>query len=221
MTQQNKAPEPYGDDWKSWARRLMLHMSQTRIPLVQQTGGESAAEDGRMMWDRENKYPVVSKDNEWRQIVLAGGYAFLGQDADITAAAADTAYSITYDTPAMSSGISLDGTNPERIVFEESGTYLLAFSAQITSTSSKTVEFRFWPKINGTDVPGSTIRANLHQNNASIVVSRSAIFTMTAGDYLEVMWATDSTNGYLEASAATAYAPSAPSTSLSITRIRQ
>jgi hypothetical protein len=179
-----------------------------------------ASENGVILYDNVNGYPVVSKDGEWRQIVLADGYAFFGQDNDITAAAANTAYAITYDTPPMANGISLDGTYPERIVFEEGGTYLLAFSAQVTSTSSSTVGFRFWPRINGIDVPGSTMVANLHQNNATTVISRTAIFQVNADDYLEAMWATDSTSGYLHATAATAYAPAAPSTSLSVTRIR-
>jgi hypothetical protein len=161
----------------------------------------------------------VSKNGEWRQIVLADGYAFFGQDNDITAAATNTAYAITYDTPPMAGGVSL-GAPASRIVFEEGGTYLLAFSAQITSTSSSTVAFRFWPRINGVDVPGSTMVASLHQNNSTIVISRTAIFQVSAGDYLEAMWATDSTSGFLQAAAATAYAPAAPSTSLSITRIR-
>jgi len=73
MTAQHKAPEPQGDDWKTWARRLMLFLGQTRSPLVQQTGGESAAEDGVLMWDRENKYPVVSKNGAWVQVVLEDG----------------------------------------------------------------------------------------------------------------------------------------------------
>ena len=219
MTLQNRPPEPFGEDWKTWARRMMQYLSQVRIPLVQQTGDESAADDGQLMWDREGPYPVVSLDGEWRQLVIANGYAFFGQDADITAAAANTAYSITFDAPAMSSGIT-QGTPASRITFEEGGVYLLAFSAQITSTSSSTVAFRFWPRINGVDVSGSTIVANLHQNNATTVVSRTAIFSVSAGDYLEVMWAVDSTSGYLHATAATAYAPSAPSASLSVTRIR-
>ncbi len=219
MTQQNRAPEPHGDDWKTWGRRLMQHLGQVRSNLVQQTGDESAAEDGTLMWDREGPYPVVSLDGEWRQLVVANGYAFFGQDADITAAAADTAYSITFDAPSMSSGIT-QGTPASRITFEEGGVYLLAFSAQITSTSSSTVAFRFWPRINGTDADGSTIVANLHQNDATTVVSRTAVFQVSAGDYLEVMWAVDNTSGYLHATAATAYAPSAPSASLSVTRIR-
>jgi len=219
MTQQYQPPTPQGNDWMTWARRLATYLSQTRSALVQQTGDERAPDDGILMWDRANSYPVVSKDGEWRQLVVADGYAFFGQDNDITAAAVNTAYAITYDAPPMSSGIS-QGSPASRIVFEEGGTYLLAFSAQLTSTSSSTVAFRFWPRINGTDVAGSTMVANLHQNDATTVISRTAIFQVSAGDYLEAMWATDSTSGYLEATAATAYAPAAPSTSLSVTRIR-
>lgn len=179
----------------------------------------SAAENGVLLWDNTNGYPVVSKDGVWRQIVLADGYAFLGQDNDVTAAAINTAYAVTYDTPAMASGISL-GTPASRIVFAEGGTYLLAFSAQIRSTSASTVDFYFWPRINGTNVAGSTIKASLHNNGATTVVSRSAIFQMNAGDYLEVMWAVDDIVGHLRAVPATAFAPATPSTSLSITRIR-
>ncbi len=70
MTQQYRAPEPNGDDWKSWARRMMQYLGQTRIPLVQQTGDESAADDGQLMWDRVNKYPVVSRSGTFDEIVL-------------------------------------------------------------------------------------------------------------------------------------------------------
>jgi len=210
---------PVGTNIFTWAEDLRRWLQRSLSQLVYKSASSKASQDGIIMWDDINEYPVVSKNGEFRQIVLADGYAFLGQDADITAAVINTAYAITYDTPAMSSGITL-GTPASRIVFEEGGTYLLAFSAQITSTSSSTVDFRFWPRVNGSDMPGSTIRANLHQNNASFVVSRSAVFQMAAGDYLEVMWATDSTSGFLQAAPATAYAPATPSTSLSITRIR-
>jgi hypothetical protein len=210
---------PVGTNIFAWAEDLRRWLQRSISQLVYKSASAKASQDGIIMWDDVNEYPVVSKGGEFRQIILADGYAFLGQDANITAAAANTAYAITYDTPAMSSGISL-GTPASRIVFEEGGTYLLAFSAQITSTSGSTVDFRFWPRVNGSDMPGSTIRANLHQNNASFAVSRSAVFQMAAGDYLEVMWATDSTAGFLQAAAATAYAPATPSTTLSITRIR-
>ena len=114
MTQQFRAPEPKGDDWKSWARRLMQYLGQTRIPLVQQTGDESAAEDGQLMWDRTNKYPVVSKDGAWVQVVLEDGHYLGAVSTDQTAALANTAYALTY-TSSIADGIT-NGTPASRIV---------------------------------------------------------------------------------------------------------
>lgn len=210
---------PITQDWRQWAENIRRFLGRALDQLNFKETDASATDNGIMLWDDVEGYPVVSKNGVWRQVVVADGYAFLGQDNDVTAAAANTAYAITYDTPPMASGISL-GTPASRIMFEEGGTYLLAFSAQITSTSSSTVNFYFWPRINGSDVAGSTIKAGLHQNDATFVVSRSAVFQMSAGDYLEVMWAVDDTSGYLQAAAATAFSPATPSTSLSITRIR-
>jgi hypothetical protein len=219
MTQQQRAPEPKGNDWQAWGRRLMLFLGQTRSALVQQTGDETAAEDGIMMWDRENLYPVVSKNGAWVQVVLEDGHASFYRTTDVTAAAADTAYAITYDAPTGNVGIDRDATDNSKIVFEQAGEYLLMFSAQIASSSSSTVKFYFWPRLNGTDAPNNTIIYSLHQNDATVVVSRSAKFDVAAGDELQVMWAVDSTSGTLDASAATAFSPAAPATTLHITRM--
>lgn len=218
MTQQNRPPEPRDNDWMTWARRLSTYLSTTRSALVQQTGDERAPEDGVMMWDRSGGYPVVSKAGEWRQIILSDGRYLGGVTADQTAASANTAYYLTY-TSSIADGIANDGTNPERIVFEESGEYLISFSAQISSGSGSSVDFYFWPRINGTDQDGSTMVNTLKNRNARLVVSRSALFTVSAGDYLEVMWATSNTNGFLNATAATAFCPAAPASTLAITRI--
>jgi hypothetical protein len=179
---------------------------------------DNTSEDGIIMWDSVNGYPVVAKGGEWRQVILADGEANLGASSNITAASSNTAYPITF-TMVSGSGISL-GSPASRIVFEEGGQYLLSFSAQINSSSSSTVDFYFWPRVNGSDVTGSTMKNSLHSNGASLVVSRSSIFTFSAGDYLEAMWATDSTSGSLQAFGATAFAPATPAATLSITRVK-
>jgi hypothetical protein len=212
---------PLGEDWKRWANSFTAYMGRALSQLAFKYSGSVASEDGVLLWDAENGYPVVSKDGVWRQITLADGYALLNKATSITAALADTAYKIQFDPIVVGGGVSLDGTYPTRIVFAETGTYLLGFSAQITSTHGSSVEFRFWPVINGTNVAGSTIVAGLKNNGDTTVVSRTAIFQITAGDYLEVDWATTSTSSLLEAHAATAYAPASPSATLSITRLRQ
>ena len=217
MTQQQRAPEPKGNDWQAWGRRLMLFLGQTRSALVQQTGDETAAEDGIMMWDRENLYPVVSKNGAWVQVVLEDGHYLGAITTDQTAAAANTAYALTY-TSSISEGIA-NGTPASRIVFDEAGEYMISFSAQISAGSSSSVDFYFWPRINGTDVTGSTMVNTLKNNGARLVVSRSSIFQVSAGDYLEAYWATSDTNGFLDATAATAFCPAAPASTIAITRL--
>jgi len=217
MTQQNRPPEPRDKDWQTWGRRMMSYLSQTRSALVQQTGDESAADDGTLMWDRVNQYPVVSKSGAWVQVVLEDGNASGSITTDQTAVAINTAYALTY-TLSSSDGIT-SGTPASRLVFEEAGEYMVSFSAQIASTSSSTVNFWFWPRVNGVDLAGSTMKNALHQNGATLVVSRSAILDLSAGDYLEAMWAVDSTSGFLDATAATAFAPAAPASTIAITRL--
>lgn len=193
----------------------------TTVLMQHQIGGEKATTDGLLMWDAVNGYPVVSKDGSWHQLTMGDGHAILAQDANITAAAANTAYAIQFDTPSFAQDISLSPTNPTRLVFGSGGLYRVSFTAQIYSTSGSTLEFRFWPRVNGTNVGGSTMVASLHNNGATIVVSRDSIFQFAAGDYLEAMWATTSTNGSLLAHAATAYAPASPSATMAISRVQQ
>jgi len=214
-----KPPVPAGGSLDTWATRVYAYLIRTRSKLAQLVSGESASEDGIILWDRDNKYPVVSKDGEYVQIVLEDGHANLLRSTDVTAALANTAYPIQYDTPSGNVGITLDGTDPTKIVFEQSGEYLISFTAQISSGTSSSINFYFWPRINGTDVAGSTMLNSLKQNSTILVVSRSAIFEITANDYLQVMWATDDTTGILDATAATAFSPATPSTTLAITRI--
>jgi len=214
-----RVPPVIGGEWKVWAEDLRRYLGKALSQLAAKEANSSATEDGIILWDRVNGYPVVSKGNEWRQIVLADGYAIFSQDTDITAASANTAYKIALDNIA-SAGITLTGSPATEITFVEGGLYEIAFTAQITSSSASAVNFRFWPRVNGSDIAGSTIVASLHNNGATITVSRTAIFSFAAGAVLSVMWATDSTNGSLKAHTATAYAPAAPSVTLAITRVQ-
>ena len=210
-------PPNVGPDIFEWARTFSTWTRRALTQLVFKPSGAAAIENGTLLWDEANGYPVVSKGGEWRQIVLEDGHYSGGINADQTAVAINTAHALTY-TAGTSSGIA-NGTPASRIVFEEGGEYMVSFSAQISSTSSSTVNFWFWPRLNGTDVVGSTMKNALHQNGATLVVSRSALFTVSAGDYLEAMWAVDSTSGFLDATAATAFAPAAPASTIGITRI--
>ena len=209
---------PLGPDWKQWGRQLSSYLSRQLPRLFTKSAGDNPSENGILLWDEVAGYPVVSKNGEWRQVVLEDGHADYIITADVTAAVANTAYKLTYDALPTNHGITL-GTPASRIVFEEGGQYVLSFSAQVSSTSSSTVHFYFWPSINGTNVDSSAMTTALHQNNATMVTSRTQVFTLAAGDYLEVNWMTDNTNGFLNYTAAASPRPALPASTLSITRL--
>ena len=210
---------PIGNDWRDWGRQLTLYLRRTLSRLQFKNADDIPADNGIILWDEQNGYPVVSKDDEFRQIVLADGYASFFLASNFTFASADTEYVITYDAPTYYKGINR-GSPASRIVFSEGGKFLLAFTAQIYSTNSSFITFYFFPKINGVVTnSGSSLRAALSANGETTVVARSTIFEMNAGDYLEVACACSSTDGRLNAFAATAFAPETPSTTLTITRI--
>jgi hypothetical protein len=213
-------PPPLGPSWKNWAESIIKYHRAVRSTLEFKSAGDSATDDGLILWDTAG-YPVVSKDGVFRQIVLADGYAQLGRSTGQTASVANTAYAIGFDTPSMSNGIALDPSDNTKIVFNEDGIYELAFAVELLSSSSSAKNAWFWPRINGTDVPGSTIRVTMAGNGEYVVMSRTAIFTMTAGSYLQAMFAVDDTTLTISAPTATAFAPASPAVTLSVTRLRQ
>ena len=208
---------PIGPDLRVWAQQLTRALLRGLVRLNFKSDGDIPSENGIILWDDVNGYPVVSKNDEWRQIVLEDGHYQGGITSNVTAAAVNTAYPLTF-TASLSDGIT-NGTPASRLVVSEAGYYQISFSAQISSTSSSSVKFYFWPRINGTDVAGATMINTLHNNGASVVTSRTAAFEVNAGDYLEAMWAVDVLSGFLDASTATAFSPSAPASTISIVRL--
>ena len=209
---------PIGPDLRQWGRQLSLYLQQNLAKLGFKTSDDNPSENGVILWDNVNGYPVVSKNGEFRQIVLEDGHADFIKTADVVPAAANTAYKLTYDAPTGNDGIT-QGTPASRIVFEEAGQYVISFSAQISSTSASTVHFYFWPSVNGVNVPDSALTTALHQNNATLVTSRTQIFTVAANDYLEVNYMIDSTQGFLNYTAASSPVPAIPASTLAITRL--
>jgi hypothetical protein len=209
---------PYTPDIQAWAENIRRFLGKALNQLDAKDQYSSAAEDGVILYDRQNGYPVVSKNGVWRQIVLEDGHGDFYIATDVTAASANTEYQLTYTAEASNSGITL-GSPASRIVFGEAGQYAIAFSAQISSTSASTVHFYFWPSVNGADINNSAMTTALHQNNATLVTARTQVFTVAANDYLEVNWMVDSTDGFLNATAASAPVPNIPASTLSITRL--
>lgn len=213
------APKPFGSNWVVWGNRLTQYLDTIRSSLVWRRGESKAPEDGILLWDNDQKEPVISIDGVYRPLVIQDGSGMAYSNTNITAAATNTAYEIQWDGIANGDGVTLE--NGTEIHFNDGGLYSLAFSVQITSTNSSLKDLWFWPAINGTDVAGSTIKVSIVDNGATIVMSRTALFTVSAGGYLEAKWATSDTSVTLEAHAAETFCPATPSVTLSVARVHQ
>jgi|LakMenEpi03Aug12_release.lakeMendotaPanAssembly.Ray.scaffolds.fasta_scaffold20315_13 hypothetical protein len=136
-------------------------------------------------------------------------------------AATNTAYALTFTNTEIASGVSR-GTPTSRIVVAQAGLYNLAVSVQITSTNSSQKSIWVWLRKNGTtDFPNSARVASITLNNGYLVVTLNEVASLLAGDYIEVMYASDSTNVSIATVAATAFAPAAPAAILAVTQTEQ
>lgn len=138
-----------------------------------------------------------------------------------TPAAANTAYALTFTSTELAQGVSR-GTPTSRIIIANAGLYNIAVSVQITSTNSSQKSIWVWLRKNGTtNFPNSARIASITLNNGYLVVSLNEVNSLLAGDYIEVMYASDNTNVSIATVAATAFAPAAPAAILAVTQTEQ
>jgi hypothetical protein len=215
----DQPPKLINLNWLQWAQRTSAWLALTRSALRHKVASESAADDGVMLWDNTG-YPVVSKNGVYRQIVLADGFGNFSATADIVAASPNTAYSIAFTASTADGGISLNASDNTRIDFAEAGVYSLSGHLQLKSTSASTKTLYWWVAINGANTNHSE-RMSLHNNNGLHILGVSDQLNLAAGDYINVKWATDDVDLFLDGSAATAFAPASEPINLSITRSRQ
>lgn len=221
MAYQSQPPVPTGTKWSDWGLRLNTYLNRVKTQLQHKAGNESADIDGVILYDPSLDHVVVSRNQIFEP--LSWGHNCLAQiytTATHSASTANTATAITWENTAYSEDISVDGTTTSRINFARTGTYQIDFSCELLSSNSSAKSIYIWPRINGTDIPYSTIVTTVTNNGDRMVASRSGIFEMTAGDYLEAMFAVTDTNLTIDGSAATAFAPAAPSATLSLTQLR-
>jgi len=213
-------PPPPTGDWRNWGERLNSWLSATRDKLSFKFSDSVATDDGILLWDRSLSSPVVSLNGEYRQIILKDGHGIAVSTTDITPAAINTAYGITWDSISLADNVTI-GTPASRLVFSSGGTYMLSFSVQVTSTDASTKTVWLWPRINGVDAPNSTMKISIHNNSETGVYSRTALFEISAGDYIEAFYESDSTAVTLESAPAGTNAPATPSVMMTVTRIHQ
>ncbi len=152
-------------------------------------------------------------------IPIGLNYGTFSSTADQTLAATNTATAITYNTTEISNGVTV-GTPTSRLVMAESGFYHIAVSAQLTSSSASAKNIFFWLAKNGTAIPDTTRALTLADNASYTPFSSTYDLSLVASDYIQVMWAADSTAVTLDAIAASGFAPTAPSIITVVTQVQ-
>jgi hypothetical protein len=133
----------------------------------------------------------------------------------------NTAYALLITTAQIANGVSI-GATTSQIYIANAGLYNITTSVQITSTNASQKSVWVWLRLNGTtNFPNSARIASIALNNGYVVVTLSEVASLAAGDFFEVMYASDSTNISIATVAATAFAPAAPAVVLAVTQTEQ
>ena len=136
-------------------------------------------------------------------------------------AATNTAYALLFNTTQLANGVYV-GVTTSQVYVDQAGLYNLAVSVQITSNNANQKAVWVWLRKNGTtDLPNSARVASITLNGGYLVVTLNVVESLLANEFIEVMYAADSTNVSIATVAATAFAPAAPAVILAVTQTEQ
>ena len=147
-------------------------------------------------------------------------YGQFTRTTDQVAGGTNTAVAVVFDSTEVSNGISI-GAPASRIVAANAGLYNFSINFQVLSNSASAKNGYFWFRKNGVDIASSTTRLTLSANGEYSPVQNIDFISLIAADYVEVMFAVDDTNLWLDASAATAFSPAAPAVMVAVTQVQQ
>jgi hypothetical protein len=145
-------------------------------------------------------------------------YAEIIKTADQVAAVINTATAITWTSAGIAKGVSI-GSPASQIVIERDGVYKFDLFAQLSSTSASAKNLWLWFAKNGAAIANSAAIETETGNNAFASMLRSEIIELNAGEYVEAMFAVDDVALFLNAEAATAFAPAAPAAHLVVSQV--
>ena len=109
-----KPPSAGNTEYKRWAERLNSYLVRTRSQLAYYVAGQTASEDGVLLWDADNSRLLVSSAGSWVPVVGSGGGGgtitnYLRDDADDSTNFRLTMAGLTVDTDTL----YVDSTNNE------------------------------------------------------------------------------------------------------------
>lgn len=103
----------------------------------------------------------------------------------------------TFNTTDFAGGVTLASNT--RVTAPVAGTYNIQFSAQLSSLDNAPQDVYIWLRVNGVDIGGSAGRVGMParkdpSNPFHAIYGWNYYLTLTAGQYVEIIWLPTSTN---------------------------
>ena len=140
-------------------------------------------------------------------------YGAFQDNSDQTASSTTATYVMTFGTTDYSEGVTL--ASGSRITAGYSGLYNLQFSTQFTNTDTSIHDVDVWFRKNGTDITASNSKFSIPNSHGGVdghlIASLNFFVALAKNDYVEIAWATNSTQVYIDA-LGTQTSPTRPST---------
>jgi hypothetical protein len=129
------------------------------------------------------------------------------------------ATAITFNADLTGTGVSV--VSSTQVTFTAAGTYMLAPSIQLSNSAAADHDVTIWFRKNGTNIANSATILTVPKtgDGGTAVFSLSFFDTVTAGQYIEIMWLPENVSVTVEAIAAGAIAPAIPSVICPVMRI--
>jgi hypothetical protein len=136
------------------------------------------------------------------------------QTGNIAAATA-----VTLNTDLTGTGVNV--VSSTQITFAAAGTYMLAPSIQLANSAAADHDATIWFRKNGTNIANSATIITIPKaaDGGTAVFSLSFFDTVTAGQYIEMMWLPENIAVTIDATAVGAIAPAIPSVICPVMRI--
>ena len=149
---------------------------------------------------------VISTDDGGKFLYFPRGLFY--STTDQTAAATGTGYPVEFENTYLGNGVSI--VDDTEITVSADGVYNFQVTLQTDHIGGSDATITTWINKNGTDLPYGGQQQTV-KGNSIHAVFWNFLIDLTAGQYIEMYWATNDTNLSLDTQTATSPHPGIPS----------
>jgi hypothetical protein len=158
----------------------------------------------------ENKFVLIEADLGQNTEFLYMPRGLFYSTTDQSATVVDTGYPVEFENTYIGNGVSIAGAGNTQITVTSDGVYNFQVTLQLEKNNSAACSLFVWINKNGTDQPYGGQHQAIKGDDYQVSHWNFSI-DLTAGQYIEMYWATDDTDLNLHTEVATSPHPGIPS----------